>query len=143
MESTLQPLGVVPFRDTSPIAADAAKKSAQSFRDDHIRNSAVPEGCTWTTATPLVVGILNDLFQGVKTNVSIQLMNALDYISTDDAGQKQIRRDATRRWAARLSAPAFSVGLIRMGTALLKTSANPCQKAFGALLCRRDMAFLP
>jgi len=45
----------------------------------------VPEGYTRITATPLVFGILHDALRGVKGNVSMESINALDYIGSNDA----------------------------------------------------------
>lgn len=68
-----------------------SKRPTECCSDDHIRNSAVPEGCTRIRATRLVFGILHDVLQGVKGNVSMESINALDYIGSNDAQQKKIR----------------------------------------------------
>jgi hypothetical protein len=55
------------------------------------------------TATPLVVRILNDLFQTVKANVSIARIDTLDCITSDDTTQQKIRRVrlSNTAWAIR------------------------------------------
>src|SRR5215471_11829073 len=68
-----------------------SKKPTERFRDDHIRNSVVPGNCTRITSTPLVFGIVHDPYRRVKGNVSMEAINALDWIGSNDTYQKKIR----------------------------------------------------
>jgi hypothetical protein len=76
---------LVALRPDTILESQPSLSKTKGCSDDHIRNSVVPEGCTRITATPLVFGILHDVLQGVKGNVSMESINALDYIGSNDA----------------------------------------------------------